>query len=313
MKVGVIGVGYWGPRHVEEYLSLGIKDILVVDLKPERLEFCKKTYGVETAQNYKKIFQDPSISAVSICTPNETHYQLCKEALESGKHVLLEKPMATNYEHALDLVKTAKKTDRVLLVGHIFRFNNAIRRVKQMVKQGELGDIQIVRLNWTNREPVWDRDIIFDLAPHPVDIVNFVFPDKKLEQISAIGKPFRKAVGEEAAFINAIMENALVNFELSWLTPEKIRKFTIVGSDKTVIVDCLTQVISIKDYLRNETIIINPEIPNNTLRDELNFFINCINDKVNYSHDPNTDVRVVKILETMKKSLDEKIILNVED
>lgn len=302
MKVGVIGAGYWGKKHVDEYTNIGVK-LLVSDLVEGNLEFCREKYGVDTTTDYSDILNDKSIKAVSICTPNQTHYHIAKECLEAGKNILLEKPMTLNYEDAADLVRIAKDNGLVLTVGHIFRFNKALEKMKELLEENGLGDdIYIIRLSWTNLERVWDRDIIFDLAPHPFDIVNYLF-GKNPEIVSSIGEPFRKKTGEEAAFINAKLGKTLVNLELSWLTPEKVRRLVVVGSEKTAFVECVKQKIKIYDYETKEETDI-PITPNNTIQDELRHFLDCVKSNRGKSiNDGEIGAEIVRILENAKTLL----------
>jgi predicted dehydrogenase len=303
MKIGVIGVGYWGKKHVEEYKALGIDDLIVADLKEENLLWCKEKYKTKITKNYRDILKNPEVSAVSICTPNETHYRLAQESLYYDKHVLLEKPMALKYLHALDLVELSEKRDKILVVGHIFRFNNAIRKIKTMLNKKELGkNIYTVKLTWTNLEPVWNRDIVFDLATHPIDIIDYLF-EKELSDIHCIGAPYRKPEGEEVAYLTGKINKTIVALEMSWLIPKKRRELEIVGSEKTAFVDCLTQDIKIYDYTEEMENKLCVSV-NNTLRDELEFFIKCIEqNKKDVVNSAKVGARVVKTLEIAQKSI----------
>ncbi|MEM5855233.1 MAG: Gfo/Idh/MocA family oxidoreductase [Candidatus Aenigmatarchaeota archaeon] len=303
MKIGVIGVGYWGKKHVEEYKALGINDLIVADLKEENLLFCEEKYKTQVTKDYRKILKDPEVIAVSICTPNETHYRLTQEALYYDKHVLVEKPMTLRYSHALDLVELAKERNKVLVVGHIYRFNNALKKVKSMLKEKELGkDIYTIKLTWTNLEPVWNRDILFDLAPHPIDIIDYLF-EENLDQIRCVGASYRKPEGEEVAYLTGKIGKTIVALEMSWLLPKKRRELEIVGSEKTVFVDCLAQDVTTYDYLKGTTEKI-PVVRNNTLRDELKFFIKCVNENNrNAINSAEVGAKVVKILEIAQKSM----------
>lgn len=308
--IGVIGVGYWGKKHVEELLNIGVR-VTVSDLNQSNLKICKDKFGCEGTTNYLNILKNPDIQAVVISTPNDTHYPICKDALQHGKHVLLEKPMTTIHRHAIELVDLAKKQNLILGVGHIFRFNNAINKMKVFLNQNYFGDVYIVKLTWTNHEPVWNRDIIFDLAPHPFDIIHFLF-GKNPNEISCIGEAYRKESGEEAAFVNAKIDKILINLEMSWLTPEKVRRLVLVGSEKAAFVDCLSQQIKVHDFKTKEETTINQIQPNNTIQDELRHFINRIqnNEMVSFA-DGFVGSEIVKVLEITKKSLTEKKTLQV--
>lgn len=310
--VGVIGAGYWGKKHVEELTRIGLK-VTVSDLIDSNLEFCKNKFGCLVIKNYIELLKKPEIRAVTIAAPNELHFQICKNALENGKNVLLEKPMTTSYSQAKELVDLANRLDLVLNVGHIYRFNNAIRKIKSLLDADYFGEVQIVKLTWTNREPVWNRDIIFDLAPHPFDIIHFLL-GKNPEEVACIGEAYRRVGGEEAAFVNAKVGKTLVNLEMSWLTPEKIRRLVLVGSDKTAFVDCLTQEIKIHDHNTKENTPIIQTQPNNTLQDELKRFVETIEsgNRSKSIADGQIGAEIVKILEFTKRSLDEKRVLTVE-
>jgi predicted dehydrogenase len=238
------------------------------------------------------------------------HFKVCKEALEAGKHVLLEKPLTLKYSEAVELVKLAKSKKLILAVGHIFRFNNAIRKAKEMVDSGEFGRIYLLKLTWTNLEPIWNnRDILFDLGAHPFDIVNFLF-GKNPEEISCIGEVFRKPFGEEAAFVNGKIGHILINLEMSWVTPEKTRRLVIVGEKKTVFIDCLSQETKVFD-LAAKTLTDAGVIPSNTIRLELEHFLQCIEKKeINFA-DGAIGAEMIRIIEIAKKSLDEKKVLKI--
>lgn len=310
-NVAIIGAGYWGKKHVDEYTALGT-DVTVVDLKDDNLKFCKDKYGVKITKNYGDILKNKEIKVVSICTPNETHYKLAKDCLNAGKNVLVEKPLAMTVEQGRELIDLAKDNGSTLAVGHIFRFNNAINKVKDMIENYELGEIRIVKLRWANVEPLFeDRDVIFDLAPHPFDIINYLFK-KNPEEIYCIGNAYRrsKSKGVESVFINSILDNIIINIELSWLTPPKTRSLVIVGSNKSVLVNCTAQTIDVVEGNKSYNVEI---IPNNTIRDELQTFLNCIYDK-NKQNISNGDIGldIVKMIDICQKSLKEKRVLKFE-
>ncbi len=277
MKVGVIGTGYWGKKHVDEYSKLG-HEVIISDLSYENLKFCQISYGAKPVKNYQDILNDPEIKAVSICTPNSNHYNMAIEMLDAGKNILLEKPIATSSRDAEKIIQLANKKNLVLLVGHIFRFNNVIRKIKELIQSKQLGKIYTVNLIWTNLEPIFpDRDILFDLGVHPIDIVDNLF-EKTPRNVFCTGEGFRQK-NLEFAIINYHHEqpfggkDVFVNIELSWLNPIRNRRMIIVGSEKTAIVDCTIQ----KIQLINNQSVIQEDIqitPNNTIRDELELFLN---------------------------------------
>jgi predicted dehydrogenase len=310
MKIGVIGAGYWGKKHVHDYLELGAKPI-VADLIKENREHCRENFGVEVMEDYHDLLSDPEVEGVSICTPNQTHYTICKEALLADKHVLLEKPMTLDSGQAMELVEIAKSRKRVLAVGHVFRFNNALRKIKEMLKENAFGDVYIVKLTWTNLEPIFeDRDILFDLAPHPFDIVHFLF-DTYPTEISCIGGAYRREGGEEAAYVNCMINHTIVNLEISWITPIKSRTLTIVGEKKSAFVDCLSQKIETFGDTRPEREELQVT-PTNSLVEELRHFLECIkNENATSVADGEVGVKIIKMIETARRSLLEKRVIKL--
>ena len=267
----MIGVGHWGKKHVEELRALGV-DVLVADLDQMNLKICEEKYAAHPC-GLDDMLSDHDLIGVTICTPIDTHYTIAKCTLRSGKHTLVEKPLATKVRQGHDLIRLAQERRLVLTVGHIYRFNNAIIKAKELLRESYFGDVRIIRLVWTNLEPIYaDRDVISDLAPHPFDILEFLF-NKNPTEISCIGSAFRQRDLSEAEFINCVVGRTLVNIELSWVTPWKQRTMTIVGSEACARIDCLSQKIEVV----HENDVTPIEItPNNTIRAELQHFLACM-------------------------------------
>lgn len=322
MNVAVIGVGYWGKKIVSEYAQLAKRDSgvslhSVCDLLEENLKFCEGKYDVPYVTEYhKEVIASSEIDAVNICTPNETHFELCREALEAGKHVLVEKPMTLNSGEAYKLVDLARAKNLVLSVGHIFRFNNALRKVRSLVKGHFFGDLFWLKLQWTTlMPPVQGRDIITDLAPHPFDILNFLlnmWPSK----ITCKAKAYRREKLEETAHIIAeFKSNVMASIELSWLTPGKTREVSVMGSKRFAKIDCLTQEIK---AFENGHFYDIPVERNNTIEAELEHFIGCIrNNHASNSGYLNQNsgllgANVVRLLELARRSVEEERTERVE-
>jgi len=276
MKVGVIGVGYWGKKHVDEYIQLGL-DVIICDNSQESIKNCKDRFDTVEVKNLETILNDKEVTCVSICTTNDTHYDIASKCLMAKKHVLLEKPISTNIEDAKKLIVLSEKNNVILQVGHIFRFNNSVLKAKELINNSKLGNIYSVNFSWTNIEPVFDnRGIILDLGIHPVDIIDNIFGGS-YERIMSRGWGFRQK-NEEFAIINyEIITNEnksiFVNIELSWLNPIRKREMIVIGSEKTLQVDCVSQKITLIDNT-SKNIEEIPILSNNTIRDELEFFIN---------------------------------------
>jgi len=316
MKVGVIGAGYWGRKHVDEYTQLGCR-VVVSDLRNENLEFCKLNFGAEVVSDYNEILNDNEINFVSICVPNSLHHKIALEAFHKNKNVLLEKPIALNSKDADEIIQVSKEKKLVLLIGHIFRFNQSIKTIKELLKQKQLGKIHTVNFSWTNFEPLFpDRDILFDLGVHPIDILYDIFGGTPSD-IFCVGKGFRQKKPEFATINYHIKEpdfknDIFVNIQLSWLNPIRERKMIIVGSEKTAVVECVMQ----KIHLINNVSQVQEDVsvlPNNTIRDELQYFTsNTKNESIDDSK-PSGDVgkKIVEIIEAAYTSLNDKKISQI--
>jgi len=276
MNVAVIGVGHWGIKHVDEYIQLGY-NVIVCDKSKENINNCKDRFGTVEAKNLETILNDKEITCVSICTPNHTHYDIANKCLMAKKHVFLEKLIATNIDDADKLIELSKKNNVILQVGHIYRFNNSVKKAKELVNNYELGNIYSVNFSWTNFEPIFaNRGIILDLGIHPVDIIDNIFGGK-YDNIKSRGWGLRQKNSEFAIInyrlITSENQSIFINIELSWLNPIRKREMVVIGSKKTLQVDCVNQKIFLIDNIsKNKKEI--PITPNNTIRDELEYFIN---------------------------------------
>lgn len=320
-NVCVVGAGYWGKKIVTEYVQLAKQNShvnlqTVCDLSEENLKCCE-SYSIPCLTKFhKEVVSSPDVDAINICTPNETHYEICREALEAGKHVLVEKPMTLSSAQAYELVDLAHKQNLVLSVGHVFRFNNALRMTRDLIKSGFFGDLFYLRLQWTTlMPPINERDIINDLAPHPFDILNFLlgrWPTK----ITCKAKAFRREKLEEMAYIvTEYGENLFAHIELSWLSPGKTREVCVMGSDRFAKIDCLSQDVKV---FENDTFRDVYVKKNNTIEDELDHFIHCVqnNSVVNNSYLNESSgllgAHVVRLLEIARKSVEEEKTENVD-
>lgn len=320
MNVGVIGAGYWGKKVISEYLALARENpevglLRVCDAQEQNLLYCNRAFEIPKERllnNYKEILETDRIDAVHICTPNETHYAICKEALMAGKHVLLEKPMTLNSQQAFELMDLAEKEDVTLNVGYIFRFNNALREARKLIKSEFFGDLYYLRLQWTDHvQPTPDRDIIFDLGPHPIDVLNFLlglWPSKMVCKAAAYTRETHPEMAYATAQFN---EKILANVELSWLHPKKERSVSIVGSNRCAIVDCLDQSVEIFENHGTKGFKIDLQ-KNNTILDELSHFIEHIHGTSQSVNGGPVGPMNVLVLENMKKSIVEDRTVKID-
>lgn len=313
IKVAVLGVGYWGRKIVDEYSTIpGVEIRAVSDLSDENLAFCATRYGISGLFNdYSEVLQDDAITAVNVCLPNSMHYQVCKEALEAGKHVLVEKPMTLSAREGWELVTLAQENNLTLSVGHIYRFNNALTEIRRLIEQNFFGRIFTMNFQWKNLEPLYpDRDVIFDLAPHYFDIVNYLTGLWPVA-ISCVGKPFRRDEMEEVAYIASELEcGTIAHAHLSWISPRKMRLIEIVGEKRSVLIDAVAQEVTV--YESGYTYRLGVE-RNNTIRTELLHFIRSIGDPLTETRNSGTvGVKTVEMIERAKESLKRGAVVRVE-
>jgi len=320
LNVSVVGAGYWGKKVIRETLNVAqttgkVNLYSVVDNSPTILEQCRKEFGpLNYRLSYSDLLSDPAASAVHICSPNNTHFEVASKFLRSKKHVLVEKPLALQAREASELVRLAETNRRVLSVGHVHRFNNGVKELKRVVNSGILGDIYYLRFRWTGLLPVQnDRDVITDLGPHPFDICNNslgMWPTK----ISCRGRGYRGGAGDEVAFITAEHADGVnASIELSWLDLEKHRDVTVVGSEAMARLDCLDQKLVLQRPDKTEPVI---AVPSNTLREEIIHFAECVDnnsESIPYANlsDGVLGAGVVRLLEASKRSLREERTVRV--
>jgi UDP-N-acetylglucosamine 3-dehydrogenase len=312
VRVAVIGAGYWGKKLVYEYMSAqcnrgNVKLAGVCDISPTALAFCKDKFSVKDellTDSAEDLIGDSKISAVHIATPNQTHCTLAKMALEAGKDVLVEKPMTLDSREAYELVDLAASRELVLHVGHIFRFNSALNKAREILSRGSIGKIFYARIQWTDSQYFPDRDIIFDLGPHPIDVLNQLL-DSWPTQVSGFARAYRNSKDHhEIAYGIAEFDNEIfAHIELSWLHPRKVREASIVGSEGGLIVDCLHQRLSLHSAGSTTEV---PVLANNTIEAEIGWFADCIGRRCLDVESGLIGARTVEVLEAMRKSMWER-------
>lgn len=307
LKVGVIGTGYWGRKIVDEYSKIDDVSIAgVADLDQKNLDFCAERYGVEDGyQDYKELLGKADLEAVNVCTPNSSHYEICKTALGMDKHVLVEKPITLTSAEGWDLVKMAEEKGLTLSVGHIFRFNNALAEIRRLIDEKFFGSLYLVEMTWANLEKPWpDRDVLMDLAPHMFDIQNYLLAQWPVE-ISCNGGAFRRDSGEETAYVVSKFESgpmAIAN--VSWLIPRKTRQIMLAGESRSALIDAVAQEVTV--YESGYTYKLGLE-RNNTIRDELLHFVKAISDpEMETRNSGAIGVKTVELIEAAKRSMAEK-------
>jgi len=312
-NVGVIGTGYWGRKIVDEYSKLDDVQILgVSDLDEKNLQFCAERYGVKNGyKDYEILLAQKDLHAVNICAPNSMHYKIAKDALEAGKHVLVEKPITLDSKEAKELVSLAQKKKLTLSVGHIFRFNSALAEVRRLIKdENYFGKVFLMEFTWVNLEKAFpDRDVLWDLAPHMFDIQNYLLGEWP-EEISCTAAPFRRKEGEETAYVVTKFRDGIISMaNISWLVPRKTRQIFIAGEARSASIDAVAQKVIVYESGYTKDLVIHP---NNTIRDELLHFIKSIKDpQIETKNSGSVGVKTVELIEAAKKSMAESKAIKV--
>jgi predicted dehydrogenase len=252
--VAVIGAGYWGPNLVRNVQATpGLRLDYLCDLDVERVRRVLGDYStVRVAPSIDEVLADPSVLAVAIATPAATHFDVAMKALEAGKHVLVEKPLAPTYEEAREIVEAADRCGRILMLDHTYVYTSAVAHIRDLVRRGELGALQYldsVRINLGLVQP--DVDVVWDLAPHDLSIFEAILPDDVWPvSVSAHGSdPIGAGHACVAHLTIRLSNDALAHVHVNWLSPTKIRTMVVGGSLRTVVWDDLnpSQRLSIHD------------------------------------------------------------------
>jgi predicted dehydrogenase len=239
-RVAVVGLGYWGPNLVRNLNELEDAELVAVcDMRPEALETIGRRYpAVATTTSYDDIVSDPSIDAVVIATPVSTHHPLGMRALEAGKHLFIEKPLAASSEEGEDLVEAARDRNLVLMPGHTFLYSPPVNTIRDLITSGDLGDIYFIstsRVNLGLHQA--DVSVAWDLGPHDFSILRY-WLEETPRHVTAMSRGCVIPGIPDVAFINLeFPSGTIAHVELSWLAPSKLRRTTIVGSRKMIVYD----------------------------------------------------------------------------
>ena len=241
INIAQIGVGYWGPNLLRNLIGTPQCTVkTVVDLSEERRNFVRNLYpSVQVTADIDAVLSDSEIQAVVIATPVATHFDLACRALKSGKHVLVEKPMASSVEEIDAIDRLSQELGLVAMVGHTFLFNSAVRYLRELVASGQLGVIRYIysqRLNLGRIRS--DVDALWNLAPHDVSIIQYLLGDPEPVSIRRTGMDFIQRGIDDVVFLNIEYPGKiLAHVHVSWLDPHKVRSLTVVGSKKMVVYD----------------------------------------------------------------------------
>jgi len=321
INLALLGSGYWGSKLAGEYLQLqehnkNFNFFGIVDPDKSRLEDIQKKLNLSSSMlsdNVEECLYNHDINAIHVAVPNEKHFSIAYEGLCQHKHVLLEKPMAMNSRDAFKLARVAEKNGKILLVGHIFRFNSALSRAKEILENGGIGKINYLQLSWVDQlNPLPNRDIIFDLLPHPVDIINFLtdeWPSSIYVHSKSYKRPTDKGKEDIAFIIVEMPEEKSAQITLSWIQPGiKQRLVTITGSESTMVIDTIPQDIFICNSTGKKNVTV---AKNNTINSMITHFVNCILGKENPNNSSLVGAMTVGILSSARRSLSETRVVRI--
>lgn len=250
MKVAVVGIGYWGPNIIRNFLvNKNVSSVTACDFNESRLNFAKQKFPeIHLAGDCNKMLMEEKFDIVAVCTPVDTHYVLAKKALENGSNIWVEKPFTSSSEQAQELIELAESRGLKIFVDHTFIYTGAVRKIKELIDSGELGELlyfDSVRINLGLFQS--DVNVIWDLAPHDFSIMNYIV-NKKITSVTANGiANYRDH--ENIAHISVYFEdNCFAHFHVNWTSPVKIRRTIIGGTKKMLVFDDMENFEKIKIY-----------------------------------------------------------------
>ena len=328
IRIGLIGYGYWGPNLARNFHNNPETMLVsICDFSMDRLKAAAKLYPyVDLINNVDDFFKDTRLDAVAIATPVSTHFELAQRALKDRRHVWLEKPMVEKVDQGEALIDLALKENKVLMLDHTFIYTGAVRKIKDLIVQGEIGDLiyyDSTRVNLGLFQD--DVDVIWDLAPHDISIMDYLMPFKKIA-VSATGSNFYGNGPVPKAVLTIFMENNTVgHINVSWVSPVKIRQTLIGGTSKMILYDDNEPSEKIKVYDKGVELVKDKEelyklkvqyrvgdmwAPKLETHEALSFAVSHFVDCIQNNKTPETDglagLETVKILAASKKSLQKK-------
>ncbi len=327
LNIGVVGCGYWGPNLIRNFNALPDSKISAIcDKDAKRLAHMQKLYPeAMITEHFVDFVKDEKLDAVAIATPVHTHYRFAKASLLAGKHTYIEKPMAASVAECEELVELAKKLNLTLFIGHTFIYSAPVRMIKEMISSGYLGDVYYInsqRLNLGLFQQ--DVNVAWDLAPHDISIIQYLF-DERPTAVNCQGKANVNAKIEDITTMSLeFSNNKFAIVQSSWLDPNKVRKMTIVGSERMLVYDDNEPLEKIKIYDKR---VDAPQyydtfgefqysyhygdasIPylkqSEPLKTLCQHFVECINEQAKPESSGVEGLQVVQVLEAASKSLRE--------
>src|SRR5271170_7792135 len=251
IKIGVVGCGYWGPNLIRNFRSLPDCDLkMMCDLSEKRLSHLRALYPeVEGSPDYDHMLNGINLDAVIIATAVKTHFPLAKASLLAGKHTFIEKPMASSAAECEELVHIAQKKGLVLMTGHTFLYSPAVRKIKEIIAKGDLGEIRYIsarRLNLGLFQK--DINVAWDLAPHDLSIILSIMGEMPVSVNCRGSAHITPGIEDVTTMCLTFSRQRSATIQSSWLDPRKVREMTIVGSKRMIVYDDLAPLEKIRVY-----------------------------------------------------------------
>ena len=325
VRIGLIGCGYWGPKLLRNFAKApGAQVVAVCDLRPERLSGIQESWpGLAATVDADELLRMPDLDAVIVATPVATHFDLAFKALQAGKHVLVEKPLAPSAELAQRLTDEADRRELVLMVDHTFVYSGAVRAIGKLLADDGIGEMlyyDSVRVNLGLFRH--DVNVLWDLAVHDLSIIDYLVK-KRPCAVSATGLQHYRGEQENIAYITLFFGGSLIaHVHVNWLAPVKVRHTLIGGTQKMIIYNDLEPIEKVKVYDRGITMTDDPESilqmrvgyrtgdmlapwldDTEALRTEALHFIDCVANSKRPITDGQAGLRVVRILEAATQSM----------
>ncbi len=329
LGVAILGSGYWGINYVRVFSELPqARPVVVCDQREERLEEVARRFPhVRVTTQVDEALATEGVAAAIVCTPATTHHAIATRCLEAGKPILIEKPLAHNSEQARDLVALAQDKGVILMVGHTFVYNPAIRKMKEYIQRGELGRLYFLYSRRTNMGPIrQDVNALWDLAPHDISIFNYLL-DSVPEWVSAVGSRVLRNGREDVGFVSlGYPSNVVAHIQVSWADAYKVREVVVVGSDKRIAFNELNPLERVRIFEKGvspveseaanygefnlrirDGDIISPSVETSEpLKNECIHFIDCVTQRVQPLTDGWAGLDVVRVMEAIDQSVEQR-------
>ena len=319
IKIALIGAGYWGKNLVRNFHSIGVLKT-VVDPSPAVQEWLKKDYpGVEVKSAVGEVLSDPEIHGIAVATPAETHATICREAILAGKDVYVEKPLCLSEEEGEELIALAKERQRILMVGHLLWYHSALKKLSELIKEGQLGRIRYIYSNRLNMGKLRrEENVLWSFAPHDVSVILGLLDEFPEEVLAHSGNYLHQRIADVTVSLLAFPSGVKAHIFVSWLHPFKEQKLVVVGEKQMAVFDD-TEPWERKlalyphrvqwhgnfpEAVKAEAVYV--DIPQyEPLRAECEHFISCIRDRSAPLTDGEEGLRVLKVLNACQRAIEE--------